>query len=65
MVNEKLIVKELIGYYDHYKDDPIYRQHLKDTIKIWEINASDEFQPYREAYRKAVMKIKENNSEVV
>ena len=59
MITEKFIVNELLNYYRKYTQDPLYKQHLEDTIELWEINASHPEQPYKEAYAKAVKRIKE------
>ena len=61
MITEKFIVNELLNYYRKYTQDALYKQHLMDTLEVWEINASHTEQPYREAYAKAVKKIKEKD----
>ena len=55
-INQKLLVNELLSFYNKYKDNPVYRA---DCVRLWKQCSKDRTNGYAGAYREALRQIGE------
>lgn len=55
-MNQKMVVDEILSFYNRYKDNMIYRA---DCVRLWKKCAEDRKNEYAGAYREALRMIGE------
>jgi hypothetical protein len=55
-MNQKMVVDEILSFYNRYKDNLIYRANC---VRLWKECAEDKKNEYAGAYREALRKIGE------